>query len=335
MKGGEQVERTNYALFIDLENCGGKVETMKDVIDKVKIRGDILLGKVYGYNESYSSLKELLLSNTFYVVPSLRWGYNQKNNLDIQLVIDALEVAYLNERIDCFCIVSGDSDYTPLVGKLKSMGKYVLGISRSEVASKVFINACNEFIFLESVAASANRNRRKKGNREDYSPNTPEVLNTLVEKILRDQSGADGMMYASELKKTINRLKPDFDEKNYGYSSFGKLLAMIESRFHSIELKDENNILYISLPQKEKATKKLTKTNWKKVFSEKLKEFKEDGFDRVNPSIIKSAIQSDHPDFDEKDLGFKRFSDVMKELEKDKLVKVEFDESHSMLLKIR
>ena len=79
-----------------------------------------------------------MLSNTFYVVPSLRWGYNQKNNQDIQLVIDALEVAYKNELIDCFCIVSGDSDYTPLVGKLKSMGKYVLGISRSEVASKIF-----------------------------------------------------------------------------------------------------------------------------------------------------------------------------------------------------
>lgn len=105
------MERTNYAIFIDLENCGGKVKTFKDVIEKVKMRGDILLGKAYGYNERYSGLKESLLSNTFYVVPSLRWGYNQKNNQDIQLVIDALEVAYKNDLIDCFCIVSGDSDF--------------------------------------------------------------------------------------------------------------------------------------------------------------------------------------------------------------------------------
>ena len=70
----ENKERQNYALFVDLENCGGKVETLKDVIEKVKIRGDILLGIVYGYNDRYNGLKELLLSNTFTVVPSLRWG---------------------------------------------------------------------------------------------------------------------------------------------------------------------------------------------------------------------------------------------------------------------
>ena len=85
------------------------------------------------------------------MVPSLRYGYSQKNNADIQLVIDALEVAYKNDLIDSFCIVSGDSDYTPLVGRLKAMGKFVLGISRSEAASTIFINACNEFQFLESV----------------------------------------------------------------------------------------------------------------------------------------------------------------------------------------
>ena len=119
----DNTERQNYALFVDLENCGGKVETLKDVIEKVKIRGDILLGIVYGYNDHYSGLKELLLSNTFTVVPSLRWGYNQKNNLDIQLVIDALEVAFSNERIDCFCIVSGDSDYTPSCREVKVNGQ--------------------------------------------------------------------------------------------------------------------------------------------------------------------------------------------------------------------
>ena len=178
------MEKSNYALFVDLENCGGKVETLTDVIEKVKIRGDILIGKVYGYNERYDELKELLLSNTFNVVPSLRWGYNQKNNLDIQLVIDALEVAYKNELIDCFCIVSGDSDYTPLVGKLKSMGKYVLGISRSEVASKVFINACNEFIFLETVSSATSRRGKTRSPAPEVNGNTPEELNSLVERIL-------------------------------------------------------------------------------------------------------------------------------------------------------
>jgi uncharacterized protein (TIGR00288 family) len=139
--------KSNFAVFVDLENAGGKEAMLRYIIEKVKIRGDILLGKVYGYTDRYSDLKQCLLSNTFNVVPSLRYGKNQKNNLDIQLVIDAMEVAYANPLIDSFCIVSGDSDYTPLVGKLKSMGKFVLGISRSEVASNIFINGTIYTIF--------------------------------------------------------------------------------------------------------------------------------------------------------------------------------------------
>ena len=155
---------SRFALFVDLENCGAKVATLNNILEKVKIRGDILLGKVYGYTDHFRDLKEILLSNTFTVVPSLRHGVAQKNNADILLVLDALEVAYTNPLIDSFCIVSGDSDYTPLVGRLKSMGKFVLGISRSEVASNIFINACNEFQFLESVS-SVSRDKRSKQNK--------------------------------------------------------------------------------------------------------------------------------------------------------------------------
>ena len=329
----ENNDRQNYALFVDLENCGGKVETLKDVIEKVKIRGDILLGIVYGYNDRYTGLKELLLSNTFTVVPSLRWGYNQKNNLDIQLVIDALEVAFQNERIDCFCIVSGDSDYTPLVGKLKSMGKFVLGISRSEVASKVFINACNEFVFLESVAVDAARSRGKGKKRTDSSNGDDQA--SLNQTLLRILGENDGEMYASELKKTLSRLKPDFSEKNYGHTSFGKLLSALQKQYKSLEVNDDSNAVTVKLSTKAGTSKsKITKDNWKEIVKEKLSEFKEDGFDRVNPSIIKASLQGDYPGFDEKELGFKRFSDMMKDLEKDKLLRVEFDETHSMLLKI-
>lgn len=191
------MDKKNFAIFIDLENTGGKAATLNRVIEKVKIKGDILIGKVYGYQESFSELKQVLLSNTFSVVPSLRYGVNQKNNLDIQLVIDALDVAYTNDLIDCFCIVSGDSDYTPLVGKLKSMGKYVLGISRSEVASNIFIKACNEFIFLESVTSDSNNNETSS----DDSLGEPDDLMEVVEKIISDQADTDGAMFVSELKK--------------------------------------------------------------------------------------------------------------------------------------
>ena len=191
----------HYALFVDLENCGAKIGTLNDVIEKVKIRGDILIGKVYGYTDKYSDLKELLLSNTFNVVPSIRYGRNQKNNLDIQLVLDALDVAFTNSLIDSFCIVSGDSDYVPLVGKLKSMGKFVLGISRSEAASSVFINACNEFQFLESVSQGKSSGRSQKDE-----PLTLDQLDELICTILEEQADENEIL-ASELKNILSVVK--------------------------------------------------------------------------------------------------------------------------------
>ena len=325
------MEKRNYAVFIDLENTGGNVNTLKKVIEKVKIRGDILIGKVYGYQECFSGLKETLLSNTFNVLPSIRYGVNQKNNLDIQLVIDALEVAYTNPLIDCFCIVSGDSDYTPLVGKLKSMGKFVLGISRSEVASNIFIKACNEFIFLETVTTGKRDNLQK----EDDSISSQKELMEVVKKIIDDQADTDGTMFVSELKKTLLRLKPDFNEKNYGYNSFGRLLTNLEHKYGVIRLFGE----YISLKVKlnaENATKtgEINRINWAAIFQEKLDEFKQNGFRRVNPSIIKAEIQNDYPDFDERQIGFKKFSDIMKRLEKDNKISIEFNEAKTMLIKI-
>ena len=324
---------SKYAVFVDLENAGAKESMMTNIIDKVKIRGDILLGKVYGYEERYSDLKECLLSNTFYVVPSLRYGKNQKNNLDIQLVIDALEVAYINPLIDGFCIVSGDSDYTPLVGKLKSMGKHVLGISRSEVASGIFIKACSEFIFLESVF-SAKKKQPKHNGREKESSGAGDVaeLVTQVETILEDQD--EDTLYASELKDVITRLRPDFNERNYGCVTFGKLMQLIAQHSQRIRVWTESSSMKIALVSEDAPTEKLTKTNWLPAFKDALQHFKDDGFERVNPSILKGAIKAEYPDFDERQIGFKRFSDIMKALEKENLLVVEMDEAKTMLLKI-
>lgn len=321
---------SNFAVFVDLENAGAKESMLSNIIEKVKIRGDILLGKVYGYTDRYSELKECLLSNTFYVVPSLRYGKNQKNNLDIQLVIDALEVAYVNPLIDSFCIVSGDSDYTPLVGKLKSMGKHVLGISRSEVASGIFIKACNEFIFLESVAATKPAPQPASAE-DDHVEDVQEII-TLVETVLEDQD--EDMMYASELKDTLLRLRPDFNEGNYGCATFGKLMALLATKSSRLKVWTENSSLKIGLGTSEAPRPQLNKSNWLPAFTGSLQRFKQEGFERINPSILKAAIQADYPDFEERQIGFKRFSDIMKRLEKERLLVVEMDEAHTMLLKI-
>jgi len=325
------MDKKNFAIFIDLENTGGNAVTLNRVIEKVKIKGDILIGKVYGYQEAFSGLKEVLLSNTFSVLPSIKYGVNQKNNLDIQLVIDALDVAYTNDLIDCFCIVSGDSDYTPLVGKLKSMGKYVLGISRSEVASNIFIKACNEFIFLETVTTdSVNQNSSEE---ESYS--APDDLMEVLEKIISDQADTDGTLFVSELKKTLLRLRPEFSEKSYGYSSFGKLLNTLETKYNTIKVFGDNNSLKVKLRGDNKSLAgEINKSNWVSILQSQLNKLKNSGFDRVNPSIIKSELQKDYPDFDERQIGFKKFSDMMKRLEKEKIISIEFNEARTMLIKI-
>ena len=327
---------SKFAVFVDLENVGAKVETLTNVLDKVKIRGDYLLGKVYGYTDRFGTLKEMLLSNTFSVVPSLRYGVAQKNNADILLVLDALEVAYTNPLIDSFCIVSGDSDYVPLVGKLKSMGKFVLGISRSEVASSIFINACNEFQFLESVAVR--RLPEPKAKKADETGGDDLSLLKQIESILDEQVDEDEM-FASELKGVLLRLRPDFNEKSYGAASFGKLLTNLSSKYGIIKVRSDNYNVMVSLaadaPETGKAdTLQLNKDNWVTAFREQLEHYKQDGFERINPSILKADIQSLYPEFSEKNIGFKRFSDVLKALEKENALILEMDTQKNMLIKM-
>ncbi len=320
---------SHFALFVDLENCGGKKSMLMDVIERVKIRGDILIGKVYGYTDSYSDLKETLLSNTFTVVPSLRFGRNQKNSMDIQLVIDALDVAYRNELIDSFCIVSGDSDYVPLVGKLKSMGKFVLGISRSEAASGVFMNACSEFQFLESVASGKERAAAAPVG----EALTLSDVNSLIVTILGE--GDSGEMLASEVKSVLLRLRPNFSEKSVGFSTFGKLLTRLAQQFGDFSVASEQYNLIVSLNQAHSpAGEQITRDNYVSVFARILSEYKEDGFDRVNPSILKSAVQADYPDFTERQIGLRRFSDVLRALEREHLLTLETDEGGNMLVHI-
>ncbi len=317
-----------FALFADLENCGGKKSVLMDVIERVKIRGDILIGKVYGYTDSYSDLKEILLSNTFAVVPSLRYGRSQKNSMDIQLVIDALDVAFTNPLIDSFCIVSGDSDYVPLVGKLKSMGKFVLGISRSEAASNVFMSACSEFQFLESVSTS-NKQRNKT---ESLDVLTLQDVNDLLVTILKETDS--GEMLAAEAKNVLLRLRPNFSEKSVGYSTFGKLVSRLSQEFGEFSVVTEQYNVKLRLAQSVSMGEQLTKDNYVKILSKMLSEYKRDGFDRVNPSILKASLLTAYPDFTERQIGHRRFSDVLRALEKEHLLRIEMDESGNMLVRI-
>ena len=136
------------------------------------------------------------------------------------------------------------------------------------------------------------------------------------------------------MKDTLTRLRPDFNERSYGCSTFGKLMTRMAAQSQRLRVWTEGSSLMLSLTNPDDAAATLDKNNWIPAFRAALERFKADGFDRVNPSILKATIQSDYPNFDERAIGFKRFSDMMKKLEKEGLVVVEMDEAHTMLLKI-
>lgn len=142
-------------------------------------------------------------------------------------------------------------------------------------------------------------------------------------------------MYASELKDTLMRLRPDFSERDYGSATFGKLIAQITQRSEKLRSWTDQSSLMIGLSgAEEEEVPKLDKSNWLAAFTAALEGFKSEGFERVNPSILKSAILNEYPGYEERQIGFKRFSDVMKELEKENLVVVEMDEQKTMLIKL-
>ena len=141
----------------------------------------------------------------------------------------------------------------------------------------------------------------------------------------------------SELAELL-RLRPDFNEKTYGCVSFAKLLTKLSAKYGIIKVRNDNYNVMVSLEsdsnESEKSANKLTQENWIKAFKEQLDHYKSDGFERINPSILKADIQSLYPDFQEKNVGFKRFSDLLKALEMEKVLALEMDQQRNMLIKM-
>ena len=161
----------------------------------------------------------------------------------------------------------------------------------------------------------------------------------LVAVIYREASGWSFLVTilgAALLGFVLTRLRPDFNEKAYGCPTFYKLLLRLAGKFGDLHVKNDNFNVMVSLenPAGAEAAPQLTRDNWKEAFAAQLQAYKDGGFERVNPSILKADILTNYPDFNERAIGFKRFSDVMKQLEKDALVVVEMDEQKTMLIKL-
>jgi len=172
------------------------------------------------------------------VPPSTRAG---KNSADMRLVIDALELCYAREHIDTFVIASGDSDFVPLASKLRENDKYVIGIGVKQSTSPVFVKACDEFLYLKTDGGGRRgrddprdeprgSDRRPERTRTEGASSSkkreiPQIAREVVASLL---SRATGPINPSFIKETIVRKEPDFDEREFGFSTFSRMLEALE-----------------------------------------------------------------------------------------------------------
>lgn len=241
------------ALFIDFENLVTKtgIESgefdLQQTIDRLLERGKVVFRRAYCDWTRFRDAKENLhrLGVELVDVPaSTRAG---KNAADMRLTIDALELCYAREHIDTFVIASGDSDFVPLANKLRENDKIVVGVAVKEATSPHFVNACDEFIYVrpgKSKGRGAKTDAKDKERKDERAKGTaktakgtgkdkgkdrehqiPRIAEDVAESLL---SQATGSVNPSALKEAIVRKRPDFDEGEYGFSSFLKLLSAME-----------------------------------------------------------------------------------------------------------
>ncbi len=213
------MEERKYALLIDAENTSPKYVDV--IISELKKYGVITYQRMYGdfTNPDLAGWNKKALK--YAIVPIQQSRYSTaKNAADIMLVIDAMDILYLN-RADGFCIVTSDSDFTRLVSRLREEGKSVIGMGKSD-ASKTFIAACDEYKFLDKIVDDEAR-ADKPAERDSITPigEIKSAINNLLQECENNGEPANlGMV-----KSNLQRLYPDFDERNYGYNAMMKFIT--------------------------------------------------------------------------------------------------------------
>jgi len=223
-----QERETNLALFIDFDNVAlgardaGQRFDIKLLIQRILEKGKIFVKKAYAdwhyYKEHMSPLHEAAIELIEIPMPKI----SGKNSADIKLVVDAMDLCYSKDHIDTFVIVSGDSDFSPLVSKLRENNKRVIGIGMKNSSSRLLIGNCDEFIFYDDII------RQRTGRLSRSGVNVPsekrDLLDFLIKTVQNLLMESRGVLYSSLIKDTMTRKQPDFNERAHGYSTFGDLL---------------------------------------------------------------------------------------------------------------
>ena len=250
-------ETTSMALFCDFENVALGVRDaqyekfdIRPVLERLLAKGSIVVKKAYCDWDRYKAFKSSMHEANFELIEIPHVRQSGKNSADIRLVVDALDLCYTKSHVDTFVIISGDSDFSPLVSKLRENAKRVIGVGVKQSCSDLLIANCDEFIYYDDLVRDregerANANRRE--NREQPVRRTPEEEKGRREKLearktkaieiaastFADMSADRGegeRIWASVLKEVIKRRNPGFNESYFGFRSFGNLLEEAANR---------------------------------------------------------------------------------------------------------
>jgi uncharacterized protein (TIGR00288 family) len=249
-------DSVSMAVFCDFENVALGVRDanyekfdIKPVLEKLLLKGSIVVKKAYCDWDRYKRDKAPMHEANFELIEIPHVRQSGKNSADIRMVVDALDLCYTKTHIDTFVIISGDSDFSPLVSKLRENAKQVIGVGVKQSTSDLLVANCNEFIFYDDLARESRRAAAKRGARDNQAApkRTPEeekrrreemdarrsqAIDFAVETFdaLVAERGDSGKIWASMLKEAIKRRKPDFSESYYGFRTFGNLLEEAQTR---------------------------------------------------------------------------------------------------------
>ncbi len=257
-----QPEDNNMALFCDFENVAIGVREAKyekfdvrKVLEHLLLKGSIVVKKAYCDWDRYKAFKPVMHEAAFELIEIPHVRMSGKNSADIRMVVDALDLCYTKSHVDTFVIISGDSDFSPLVSKLRENNKTVIGVGVKQSSSDLLISNCDEFIYYDDLVREKAKKpgRRKAPAAPAASPATAaatpaasdaarapagdtdkkqEALDLVLETLeaLFTERGAEEKIWGSMVKQALKRRKPGFNESYYGFRSFSKLLEEAAAR---------------------------------------------------------------------------------------------------------
>ena len=258
-----QPEITNMALFCDFENIALGVRDanysqfdISKVLERLLLKGSIVVKKAYCDWGRYKDFKAPMHEAAFELIDIPHVRQSGKNSADIRMVVDALDLCYTKAHVDTFVVISGDSDFSPLVSKLRENNKHVIGIGVKAATSDLLAANCDEFIYYDDLVReqeakkkrAASKSTRKssagtanKAGSKAEDERRQEALDFMVETIeaLVAERGGEEKLWGSMVKQTMKRRQPGFTESSYGYRSFKEMVDDAQKRKLLVAVRDE------------------------------------------------------------------------------------------------